>query len=208
MHPNPMYRNDDHDHTLEYARERAFGVLTINGSDGPLAAHIPFIIAEDETYLEAHVMRSNPIWRAIETPTPALLTISGADSYISPDWYGVDDQVPTWNYVAVNLRGTLSRLPVEDLRGVLDRLSHQFESRLLPKPIWKADKMTPEILERFMRMIVPIRMEIEVTDSTWKLGQNKTETARKRAADGLEAAKIGQDTHHIATLMRNIKDPT
>ena len=39
------------------------------------------------------------------------------------------------------------------LRAHLDRLSENFETQLAPKPVWKASKMTPEVLARLMRQI-------------------------------------------------------
>lgn len=208
MYQNSMFRNSDATHTIDVARDRGFGMLAVNGTDAPVAIHIPFVISDDGAYLEAHVMRTNLILRELDIAKQALMAINGPDSYISPDWYGVDDQVPTWNYIAVHLRGTLTRLPQDELRGILDRLSANFETRLAPKPSWTADKMTAEVLEKLMRMIVPIRMEIESADSTWKLGQNKTEQARIGAADGLEASPIGTEPAKIATHMRNLKDTT
>lgn len=201
MHPNPTFRSTETQDTLDFARERGFGILSINGPDAPLAAHIPFVISPDGTYLEAHVMRSNPIARALQTPLPALFSISGPDGYISPDWYGVPDQVPTWNYVAVNLRGSLQLLPDKDLRGILERLSDEFETRLAPKPVWKTDKVSPDALAKMLRMIVPLRLDITATDSTWKLGQNKPETARSGAATGLETSPIGSNQSRLAQLM-------
>lgn len=202
MHPNPTYRHDNPAHTLDFARGRGFGMLTINGEDGPLAAHIPFLISSDGSYLEAHVMRSNPIARALKTPQKGLMAVSGPDGYISPDWYGADDQVPTWGYVAAHLRGSLELLPQDDLLGVLDRLSQEFEARLAPKPIWKTAKVAPDALAKMMRMIVPIRMNIATTDSTWKLAQPKPEASRQGAADGLETSPIGMQQAELARLMR------
>lgn len=203
MHPNLTFRSTETQDTLDFARERGFGILSINGPDAPLAAHIPFVISPDGTYLEAHVMRSNPIARALQTPLPALFSISGPDGYISPDWYGVPDQVPTWNYVAVNLRGSLQLLPDKDLRGILERLSDEFETRLAPKPVWKTDKVSPDALAKMLRMIVPLRLDITATDSTWKLGQNKPDTARSGAATGLETSALGSNQSRLAQLMRD-----
>ena len=42
-------------------------------------------------------------------------------------------QVPTWNYAAVHLHGTLSLALPADLHPMLRRLSAAFESRLAPK---------------------------------------------------------------------------
>lgn len=206
MHPNPAFRKASQSSALEFASQRGFGILSINGEDGPIAAHVPFIISEDGTYIEAHVMRSNPIARALKTSQSALLAVSGPDGYISPDWYGVENQVPTWNYIAVHLRGQLKLLPQADLLCVLERLSDEFEARLAPKPIWKTNKVSPEALEKMMRMIVPIRLDITSTDSTRKLGQNKPATARVGAAIGLETSNVGSELSTLAQMMREALD--
>ena len=202
MHPNPVYRNTPEDRNLAFVRERGFGTLTVNGADGPLASHIPFVLSQDGRSAELHLVRSNPIMRALTGPMPALLAVTGADGYISPDWYGIEDQVPTWNYVAVHLRGRLEPMPAEDLRPHLDRLSAEFETRLLPKAPWKTEKVTPEVMDRFLRMILPCRFIISDMQSTWKLGQNKPEQARIAAADALGISEIGQETSLLAGLMR------
>lgn len=202
MHPNPIFHTETDDRNIAFARERAFGVLAVNGEDGPMMSHIPFLIAEQGGLLDLHLVRSNPIARALKAPMKAKIAVSGADGYISPDWYGVDDQVPTWNYIAVHLTGTLERLPQEQMRDMLDRQSKHFEDQLLPKAPWKTDKMTSEVLDKMMRQIVPCRMTIEAVDGTWKLNQNKPNEVRLRAADHVDAYGMGQETRILAALMR------
>ncbi len=203
MHPNPAYRQSPRDVNLAFARTRGFGTLTVNGAEGPLASHVPFRLSEDGTSAELHLVRSNPIARALTGPLPALIAVTGPDAYISPDWYAMEDQVPTWNYVAVHLRGHLSALSADALRGHLDRLSETFETRLLPKAPWRADKMSSEALDRMMRMIVPCRFEIVTVDGTWKLAQNKPDAARVAAADAMTAEGPGQAVETLAALMRS-----
>ncbi|MFZ1727671.1 MAG: FMN-binding negative transcriptional regulator [Albidovulum sp.] len=202
MHPNPIYRNTPEDKNLAFVRARGFGTLMVNGADGPMASHIPFVLVKDGHSAELHLVRSNPIMRGLGAPMPALLAVTGADGYISPDWYGIEDQVPTWNYVAVHLRGQLEPMPPEVLRAHLDRLSAEFENRLLPKAPWMTDKVASDVLERFLRMILPCRLAISEVQGTWKLGQNKPETARIAAAAGLGVSEIGQETTLLAELMR------
>ena len=202
MHPNPSFRGVSKQTSLDFARERGFGMVSINGADIPLCAHIPFLLSEDGTKVEAHLARSNPVLRELKSGAkPALLTISGPDGYISPDWYKIDDQVPTWNYVAVNLVGHLNALPSENLLAHLKRLSAKFETRLLPKPVWLTDKVDPQALSRLMRMIVPVEMTVTSVDATWKLAQNKEDSARLAAADGLRGIDRANPT--LAELMAN-----
>jgi transcriptional regulator len=101
MHPNPIYRRTTDARAFDLVRDRAFGQITLTGPDGLLASHIPVLLAPDETTLDMHLVRSNPILRLLDTPQDALLAVMGPDGYVSPDWYGADDQVPTWNYAAV-----------------------------------------------------------------------------------------------------------
>lgn len=205
MHPNPAFRQRATSANLAFARARGFGVLTVNGAQGPLASHIPFVLNQTGDEARLHLVRSNPIAALLDRPAPCLLAVSGPDGYISPDWYGAPDQVPTWNYVAVHLRGQLERLPDDRLPGILDELSDAFETRLAPKPAWTMAKMDPAKAARMMRAIVPARLVVEIVDGTWKLGQNKEDAARLGAAAAVEAG-IGQELAALSALMRGLPD--
>jgi len=198
MHPNPAFRDTPDEISLAFARGRGFGVLAVNGPDGPLLSHVPFLLSEDGRTAELHLVRSTAVARLGAGPVPAVLAVTGPEGYVSPDWYAIPDQVPTWNYVAVHLRGRLERRPQEELRGMLDRLSDAFEARLAPKPAWTTGKMADATMERMMRQILPYRLEIAEVQGTWKLGQNKPQAARLGAADGLAATGATD----LATLMR------
>lgn len=205
MHPNPAFRQDPREKNLAFARARGFGVLTINGPDGPLAAHVPFLLNDDASFAEMHLARSNPIARAA-LPAPALIAISGPDTYISPDFYGpheqVPDQVPTWNYVAVHLRGVLEPLPEDALRPHVDALSAEHETRIVGKRPWTSAKMTEGAMPRMMRMILPFRFRVTSVEGTWKLNQNKPPEVRARAAEALSHGNAA--AQEIASLIRSL----
>ena len=201
MHPNPAFRGAATRRNIAFARQRGFGTLAVNGTEGPLLSHVPFLLSEDGATADLHLVRSNPIARLGEVG--AAIAVNGPDGYISPDWYCLDDQVPTWNYVAVHLRGRLTPLDPRDLRDVLDRQSDAYEHGLAPKPPWSTDKMTPEVLTRMMRQILPFRLLIFEIDGTWKLNQNKPEVARRAAAD-----RVGDGQgHELAALQAMMRDP-
>ncbi|EPX77752.1 FMN-binding negative transcriptional regulator [Litoreibacter arenae] len=208
MHPNPAFRQDPDSRNIGFARERGFGTLAVNGEGGPLTAHIPVLLSEDGKQAELHLVRSNPIAQACKEPLKAAITVTGPDSYISPDWYGVADQVPTWNYVAIRITGTLRPLPQNELRPLLDRLSAHFETHLLPKPPWTSAKMSEGVMDRMMRQIQPFLFDVDRIEGTWKLGQNKPDKVRIAAADHVAAYGIGQDTQTLSALMRGAKPET
>ena len=168
-----------------------------------MMAHIPFLLSDDRSYAELHLVRSNPIARMLKAePLLARIAVSGPHSYISPDWYNVPDQVPTWNYVAVQFWGQLELLEQDHLGGILDRLSAHFENQLAPKAPWKTSKMTPDVLERMKRQIVPIKLSVAGVDGTWKLNQNKDDPVRLHAADAVECNGIGTEREALAAYMR------
>lgn len=203
MHPNPVFHTHEAAANLAYARDRAFGILAVGGAEGPWMSHIPFLLDDAGDTLWLHLLRSNPIARALKDgPAAARIAVSGPDSYVSPDWYDVVDQVPTWNYVAVHLTGMLELRPQDELHDLLDRQSAFFEDRLLPKTPWTPSKMSDGVMERMMRAIVPCRMRVTGVDGTWKLNQNKPDDVRIRAADHVEAYGIGTDLTVLAALMR------
>lgn len=206
MHPNPVYRGVTRDENITFARDQGFGMLAVSGLDAPLISHIPFLLSEDGAWAEFHLVRSNPIARALKIPLRARLAVLGPHSYISPDWYGIEDQVPTWNYLAVHLIGEVELRPVEELRNLLDRQSAFYEQRLLPKAPWTTEKMTPEALDRMMRQIMPARMRIDQIDGTWKLNQNKPDDVRLRAADHVAGYGIGSEVQILSAFMQGASD--
>ena len=210
MHPSPLFRQASRAANLAFARERGFGVLAVSAGDAgaPLLSHIPFLLAEDGSAVHAHLARPNPILRCLEEgEQPAVLAVGGPDGYISPDWYEADPGlVPTWNYVAVHLRGVLRLRPEETIRGHLDELAVQFEERLLPKRPWRTTRVPERQLEALMRAILPVELEVEAVDGTWKLNQNRPDTARLTAAGHVEAAGFGMETALLAGLMRNLPE--
>jgi len=159
------------------------------------------MLSNDGTHADLPLARSNALVRATG---PAVLAVSGPDAFISPDWYGMTDQVPTWNYVAVHLRGELLALPPGALEPHLNAVSDRFEAGLLPKPIWKTSKMTQGVMDRMMRMILPFRLVIHSVDGTWKLNQNRPVSARRGAIAALQA--MGGMSADVARLMADVPE--
>jgi len=173
---------------LEMLRERAFGLFVVTAEDVPSAVHVPFLLdegADDKLTVTLHVARANAIHTLIGKGARALLACQGPDAYISPDWYGVPDQVPTWTYTAVHLTGTARLLTEDRCRAHVDRLAATFEARLLPKRPWTSDKMTPARLAAMLKAIFVIEMEVDTMEAQRKLSQHKSEEARRGGAAGL-----------------------
>lgn len=195
MHPDPAFRwpksaNDHHDADERAALEAmianiGFGMVFAETPDGPRVAHVPLFSTGDGA-LQFHLSRGNALTRHIAGHR-ALCVINGPDAYISPDWYEMDDQVPTWNYLALELEGTVRQMEREGLISLLDDLAEQNEAKLAPKTPWHRDKMDAAKFDQMADAIVGFEMEILAWRPTAKLGQNKPAAARENAAAALEA---------------------
>ena len=200
MHPNSTFRWEDRAAMRALVTELGFGQLFAATPDGPRVAQVPVVWLDHDT-LGLHVARGNGITRHLDGAT-GLFTAIGPDGYISPDWYGLGpDQVPTWNYVAVELEGTMRRMSDDKLVAQIDQLSSEQEGKLAPKAPWTRGKMDPKLFAKMTTAIIGFRLEIAGWRGTIKLGQNKPEAARLAAADGVEAS----GRRGIAHWMRALK---
>lgn len=196
MHPNRTFHWADRDAMLDFVAKVSFAHIFAQTPEGPRVAHAPVVVTR-EGNLRFHLARSNLLAKHIDGLT-AIASLTGPDAYISPDWYGTDDQVPTWNYMAVEAEGAVRRLGETDLVALLDDLSAQHEARLLPKKPWTRAKMTPGRFEGMLKAIQAFELRIEALRGTAKMGQNKSAAEMTGAAAGLETAGRTE----VAALMR------
>jgi transcriptional regulator len=197
MHPHPRFAWTDREAILDFIAETAFCSIFAAGDSGPAVFHVPVIVhAPDRVHF--HISRGNRGAAGLDGRR-ALLSCLGPDSYVSPDWYGTPDQVPTWNYVAAEAEGPLHLLSEAELACLLDSLSDAHEARLDPKPRWTRDKMSPGRFDAMLRAIVGYELKIEDLRGTRKLGQTKSRAETEGAIAGLEAAGHVE----VAKLMRD-----
>jgi transcriptional regulator len=132
-----------------------------------------------------HVARHNPLVKLADGTSPWLMAVTGADAYVSADWYVSPDQVPTWLYQAVHLTGTVRKLSDSELGPHLDVLSAKFENWLAPKPPWVSSKMTAGRLAAMKQAIVGMVMTVEQVEGSFKLNQHKSDVDHMAVANAL-----------------------
>lgn len=198
MHPSPAFRWEDRAALQGFARDIGFGVLFAQTPEGPRVAHVPFVVTQEHHFV-MHVARSNALARHLDGAT-ALLVVTGPDGYVSPDHYGIPDQVPTWNYVAAEFEGQITRLDEAGLLAQIDALSAQEEGRLAPKPAWTRAKTNPVVIDKLLAGIWGFELQVTQWRGTAKLSQNKGDDVRLRTADALEA----EGKPALAQLMRTL----
>ncbi|MBB4146553.1 FMN-binding negative transcriptional regulator [Sphingobium scionense] len=196
MHPDPKFRWADRDAMRAFVAKAPFGMLFADTPAGPCVAHVP-VVWLDEGRIGFHLSRGNRMAAHLDGAR-ALFVANGPHGYVSPDWYGLEDQVPTWNYVAVELEGDVRMMAPDRLPALIDALSHDNEVRLAPKPVWTRDKMADGLFDRMLGAITGYELTVADWRGTRKLGQNKVASARLGAAQRLEEA----GDSGIAALMR------
>lgn len=186
MHPNPLFAWKNESEMRAFSAERGFGLLCVAAQGMIITASVPFVWL-NEGRIGFHVARSNPIRDQLEG-AQVVLCVQGTDSYISPDWYGIDDQVPTWNYVMVEIRGSVAAMSQAKLVELLDRLSDEFEARLAPKKVWKREKMTPDRFDAMLGAIEGFELAVAMMQGVRKLSQNKAAPVRATLVEALKCA--------------------
>jgi transcriptional regulator len=197
MHPNPLFRNEDRALHEALIEEIGFGMVFAQTADGPRVAHTPLLSTGDGA-VQFHISRGNALMRYL-AGQEALILVNGPDGYVSPRWYGDPSQVPTWNYVALELQGPVRRMAEEGLVGLLDALSARHEARIEGTP-WTRDKVDDGQFRKMLGAIAGFEMEVRAWRPTFKLSQNKNAEDRAAVAAALEA----QGSPGLAALMRTL----
>ena len=196
MHPNSLFRLEDRAVLEALIEEVGFGMVFAQTPDGPRVAHVP-LVSTGSGAIHFHLARGNALTRHI-AGTPALAVINGPDAYVSPRWYADRGQVPTWNYVALELEGPVSRMDDDGLHGLLEAIGERQEARIEAGTPWRPEEVPQDLWNKLAKGIVGFEMEVRAWRPTFKLSQNKPPEERLRIADALEA----NGSPALAALMR------
>jgi len=202
MHPASAFRNPDRALLETMIEEIGFGMIFAATPDGLRVAHVPLLWTganDSGDALQFHLSRGNAMTKHLNGMT-VLAVVNGPDGYVSPRWYADPEQVPTWNYVAVELEGRVRRMDGEGLLAQITALSDKHEARVAAGKPWTMDKL-PEAKSRALQAgIVGFELEVLGWRETVKLSQNKSAEERERVAAGLES----EGSTGIAALMRTL----
>jgi len=196
MHPAPAFRDDDA--ALERVVNIGFAQIVIVTPEGLMMVHAP--MTRHAATLRFHVARHNRAAPYLDGAS-ALLSASAVDGYLSPNWYAVPgDQVPTWNYVAIEVEGRLHALDEDELIAQLDDLAAFHEPRVNPGAPWTRGKMNDIRFRAMLQGIRGYELRPAAIRGTTKLSQNKSFSDRQGVVAGLRAA----GNFSLATAMEDI----
>jgi transcriptional regulator len=179
-YPPPYYTDEDPAFARRIMEAHSFALLMV---DGLQATHLPLLLrgSADRPVLLGHIARSNPM--AASLNGRALAVFSGPHAYISAQHYEDPTRnVPTWNYVSVHVRGTLSALPEDRIMDHLDDLARTYEG----SDGWSLSQ-ADAYASTLRRGIIPLQMTVEHVQAFRKMSGNKPPSIQKRIIDAARA---------------------
>jgi transcriptional regulator len=180
----------------EIVREAGAGMLVASSPDGLQSVFVPVVVSDDHTRILTHVARANSWWRSLRDGDEVLCLFLVASAYVSPSNYPsrfeAPGVVPTWNYVAAEIRGCVTvHDDPEWLQRQVRLLTDQFEAGR--SPVWRVEDAPSEYVERQVKAIVGIEIEVVAVQGKAKLSQNRPEidhdSVRGNLAQGTPAER-------------------
>jgi len=199
-----LFKLTDSETIRQFINDNGFGIL-INSVNGKIwATHIPMLLEKDKDQkdiLTGHLSKANIQWKEFEKSQEVLVVFPGNHSYISSSWYD-HENVPTWNYLAVHVYGTIHFIEGDELKEELAKIVNKYESGM-PNPV-SVDRMTESFVQREMKGIVGFKISISEIQAAQKLSQNRDDKNYLRIIEGLEN-KGDPDSLEMAKIMREKK---
>jgi len=178
------------------------GWLVTTGPDGvPVATLLPILWRGDRVV--AHLAKANHHWQGITDDDPALVIVGGPEAYVSPSWYPSKADggraVPTWNYTAVHLTGTVRvHHDAAWLRDAVTDLTDRHEAGRAER--WRVTDAPAGYVDARLRGIVGIEVQVGRVEAKAKLSQNKDDADRRGVVDGLRREGDPQATAIAAAM--------
>jgi transcriptional regulator len=191
------FQNNDPEAIHSFIRENGFGILISQG-DRPVATHLPLLLSEDGATLTGHVSRGNLQWKSFSNPGEVLAIFSGPHTYISSSWYD-HENVPTWNYIAIHVYGTLRIIGEEELRTSLKHLVDKYEKDSTNPA--RIENLSDSYMKHAVMGLVGFEIAVTKMEAAYKLSQNRDAANHQAVIKELE--KRGDaGSVEIARLMK------
>jgi transcriptional regulator len=174
-------------------------ITTDNGKSH--ATHIPIELvknAKEEWILQGHIAKANSQWKHFNNGQDVLAIFNGPHSYVSSSWYDYEE-VPTWNYVAVHIRGTIKIVEGEALYQALKHLVDKYEADS-KHPI-SVDNLSKKTM-RQVNGIVGFEIQIKDIQAAYKLSQGHNDENYKAVSEQLSQCPSAA-AKEIADLMNS-----
>jgi transcriptional regulator len=183
MYIPSYYKITDKEWIDKHLSQNPFGIITSVNKGKVEATHLPFLFKQNGERLKliSHMSRANDQWKHFQN-NETLTIFQGPDTYISPTNYEKRENVPTWNYTAVHVRGE-ARLLEEDqvsmelIEETIDRFEPQYKAQ------WS--ELSSQYISGMMKGLVFFEVIATSIEAKFKLSQNKTNIEKNNIIESL-----------------------
>lgn len=191
MYIPPHFHELDSSEIASLLTHAPLACIVAQTAHGLLANHIPLFAAPDGTLI-GHAALANDMHRLLPDQTEVLAIFRGDDAYISPNTYPSKADhhrhVPTWNYQAVHMHGTITfQHDIQSKRAAVGLLTRNHEHRVNGDKAWKMADAPADYMAQMLDNIVAFRIGVTRILAKSKLGQNRDPRDLRGAIDGLTA---------------------
>ena len=173
MYTPAQFAEPDDERVAALIEHYGFATLLTSADEGLHITHAPLMLDRGRGprgTLAGHLARANPHAAALQDGAAATALFHGPHGYVSPTWYEAPG-VPTWNYAAVHVHGTVRRLDDAGAKWqIICGLSAQYEAGS-PSP-WNPD-LRKEQWWKMLDAIVGFEICITAIEAKFKLSQNR-----------------------------------
>lgn len=168
------YSNANANEVKAFIRKHNFAIIVNQVEGRPWATHIPLMLEHDKNdndILVGHIAKSNPQWRWFHKSDEILCIFNGPHSYVSSSWYK-EEEVPTWDYIAVHVYGKIRIMNEEETMQAMHRLvdAHEQGSE---HPL-SLQRLSPRTL-RQVKGVVGFSITMDDIQAAFKLSQTRKE---------------------------------
>ncbi|RPD41356.1 FMN-binding negative transcriptional regulator [Chitinophaga barathri] len=206
MYAPRLHQETDWNNIAEFIRKHSFALL-ISIQDGlPVGTHLPVELEEKmpgEYVLRGHIANANTQSATFTSGQTFLTVFSDPHAYISSSWYE-KDKIPTWNYIAVHIYGTLRIQSEQELTESLTALMNKYEAASA-HPVSISDIGEKE-LHNNLKAITGFEITITRVDTRFKLSQNKNEKDYASVVQHLQNDPNSQSQEIAAEMLKRSGD--
>ena len=166
-YPPQHHQDNNINHMIDVIKTYPLATVISVKDNQPLITHLPLIYEDNK--LIGHIDITNPQAKLLKDNKEVTLIFSGPDCYISPSIY-TTEQLPTWNYIKVHLKGTVkANKNKNDLKQSLINMTEYLEAPN-HKFILKAEHPR---LDKNLSYIEMFEITINHWEGKFKLSQDK-----------------------------------
>lgn len=214
------YEVKDLDQIKAFLRANSFGVLVSVAEGKPEGTHIPLLLASGADAssdagassgadggaglsLLGHISKGNEQRYSLTEGALVLAIFTGPHAYISPRWY-TEMNVPTWNYLAVHVYGTIELMEGPALEAALSDLVDYFEQGR-PQPV-KVSEIPEKTYKDDLRGIIGFRINITDIQAVAKMSQNRDDESYHQVVAALQESADPVEKE-VSKIMKGMRPP-